>query len=179
MLAATCSRPFSGRRGTHVPPQAVFLELAVKSAFADSQEFGGVFAVAGGQAEGFADRAFFELFEAGAGEAAVLGGVGLGQVKPLLVAALDVFGDVAGVEDERLAAGAFFGEAADDHVLDDVQELANVAGPGVAGEAHHRGVGDGGDDRVGGAASHFGGEAVDGEHDQGRDVFAAFAEGGI
>lgn len=48
--------------------EAVFLELAVEGAFADAEEFGGVFAVAGGEAEGFADGAFFEEFEGGSGE---------------------------------------------------------------------------------------------------------------
>jgi len=129
-----------------------------------------LFAVAAGEFEGFADGAFLEAFEACAGEGAGgAGGVGVGIG---IVADGDLCGDVSDVDGE-LALGRRGGVAGghDDGVLDDVEELADVAGPVVGGEAHHGGVGD-----VGRWSGEVGGEACGGVANDARDVFAAVAQ---
>lgn len=178
---ADCGWKLDGSVGAErlVLAQAVFLELAVEGAFADAQEFGGVFAVAGGEAEGFSDGAFFEEFEGGSGEgtglAVAAGAVG-GVVVRVVAFGADFVGDVADI-DGGVGFGAgvavVFAGGGDEHVLDDVEELADVAGPAEAGESHEGGVGDPGDGAAGEQALRGLGQGV---HDDPGDVLAALAE---
>ncbi len=55
--------------------EAVFFDFAVEGAFADAEDFGGLFAVAVDGGEGFFDGLFFELGEVFSGESEGGGGL--------------------------------------------------------------------------------------------------------
>ena len=151
--------------------EAVFFEFAVEGSFADAEDFGGGLAVACGEVECVSDGAFFELFEAGSGEGAVGVRDGVGVVCGV-VAGAEIVGDVSDVEGEVVGIGAL-ADGGDDEVLDDVEELADVAGPVVTGQSHHGGVGDGRYGRAGEDLVDCVGQSV---CDDAWDVFAALAE---